>query len=301
MGCFKFIPEGWNDKREIYELDSIKEAYETGKTIQGFVDECDSDCNLYIKLGKNLTGIIPRKEVDLTSCDELGLTKDSVCRNKLNSFVQFKVKEIPNNNVVILSRKKANEEALDWMINNLHVGMVVKGIVRNMRKYGAFVEIGAGVVGLLHIEDISGVYGGVNVENNTQPNVEQNGIYNTTNFNNGTSTENATNVINSGVYGKVENVNNTGGYGNFATNNSDKGIITENADNLINVETNLPAKTGFWNKVKSVLFKEIKIELNPYEQKIEKEINDFLHQEITWQKVKNFLFQDISFGKKKDN
>ena len=155
MEYFDFIPEGWNDKREIYELDSIKEAYETGKTIQGFVDECDSDCNLYIKLGKNLTGIIPRKEVDLTSCDELGLTKASVCRNKLNSFVQFKVKEIPNNNVVILSRKKANEEALDWMINNLHVGMVVKGIVRNMRKYGAFVEIGAGVVGLLHIEDIS--------------------------------------------------------------------------------------------------------------------------------------------------
>ena len=154
---------------------------------------------------------------------------------------------------------------------------------------------------MANIEDISGVYGGVNVENNTQPNVEQNGIYNTTNFNNGTSTENATNVINSGVYGKVENVNNTDVYGNFATNNSDKGIITENADNLINVGTNLPAKTGFWNKVKSVLFKEIKIELNPYEQKIEKEINDFLHQEITWQKVKNFLFQDISFGKKKDN
>lgn len=154
---------------------------------------------------------------------------------------------------------------------------------------------------MANIEDISGVSGGVNVENNTQPNVEQNGIYNTTNFNNGTSTENATNVINSGVYGKVENVNNTGVYGNFATNNSDKGIITENADNLINVGTNLPAKTGFWNKVKSVLFKEIKIELNPYEQKIEKEINDFLHQEITWQKVKNFLFQDISFGKKKDN
>lgn len=154
---------------------------------------------------------------------------------------------------------------------------------------------------MANIEDISGVYGGVNVENNTQPNVEQNGIYNTTNFNNGTSTENATNVINSGVYGKVENVNNTGVYGNFATNNSDKEIITENADNLINVGTNLPAKTGFWNKVKSVLFKEIKIELNPYEQKIEKEINDFLHQEITWQKVKNFLFQDISFGKKKDN
>lgn len=155
MGCFNFIPEGWNDKREVYDLSTIKEAYETGKTIQGYVDECDSDCNLYVKLGKNLTGIIPRKEVDLTSSDELGLTKASVCRNKLNSFVQFKVKEVPNDNVAILSRKQANEEALNWMVDNLQEGMVVKGIVRNMRRYGAFVEIGSGVVGLLHIEDIS--------------------------------------------------------------------------------------------------------------------------------------------------
>ena len=30
--------------------------------------------------------------------------------------------------------------------------MCVNGIVRNIRPYGAFVEIGGGVVGLLHIE-----------------------------------------------------------------------------------------------------------------------------------------------------
>lgn len=33
--------------------------------------------------------------------------------------------------------------------------MIVKGIVKNIRPYGVFVEIGGGVVGLLHIEDIS--------------------------------------------------------------------------------------------------------------------------------------------------
>lgn len=34
-------------------------------------------------------------------------------------------------------------------------GQVVNGIVKNIRNYGVFVEIGAGVTGLLHIEDIS--------------------------------------------------------------------------------------------------------------------------------------------------
>ena len=34
-------------------------------------------------------------------------------------------------------------------------GNVLKGIVKSIQPYGAFVEIGGGVVGLLHIEDIS--------------------------------------------------------------------------------------------------------------------------------------------------
>ena len=56
----------------------------------------------------------------------------------------------------------------------------------------------------------------------------------------------------------------------------------------------------FWNKVKSVLFYDIKVELTPYEQKVEDEVNEFLHQEVTWTKVKNFLFQEVTFGKKKN-
>ena len=62
--------------------------------------------------------------------------------------------------------------------------------------------------------------------------------------------------------------------------------------------SNLPAKPSFFTKLKNALFYEIKVELTPYEQKIEDEINEFLHQEITWQSVKNFLFQEITFGKK---
>lgn len=108
-----------------------------------------------LNFGENLKGIIPRNEVDFLTCDEYGFTKPSICLNKLNSYVQFKVKEIYSDNQIILSRKKANEEALNWMNENLKPGQVVKGMVKNIRKYGVFVEIGAGVTGLLHIEDIS--------------------------------------------------------------------------------------------------------------------------------------------------
>lgn len=67
------------------------------------------------------------------------------------------------------------------------------------------------------------------------------------------------------------------------------------------VETNegvLPAKIGMWQKVKSFFLQEIKVELTPAQQQFENDLNDFLHIEITWQDFKDFLFQDITFGKK---
>ena len=60
------------------------------------------------------------------------------------------------------------------------------------------------------------------------------------------------------------------------------------------VGTNLPEKPSAWTKLKNALFYEIKVELTPYQQKIEDEINEFLHQEVTWQSFKNFLFQEVA-------
>ena len=68
---------------------------------------------------------------------------------------------------------------------------------------------------------------------------------------------------------------------------------------------NLPIKQGLWERFKVFWFekidwnREIKIELTPHQQKIENEINEFLHQEVTWKKIHDFLFKKIPFGKKK--
>ncbi len=109
----------------------------------------------------------------------------------------------------------------------------------------------------------------------------------------------------SGVFGGVEfNNNNDEQNQNVINTNSD----IENIDNIQNAGTirneNLPVKRGFWSKFKAFWLqeidwnKEVKVELTPYQQKVENEINDFLHQEITWDKVHDFLFQKISFRKK---
>ena len=64
-------------------------------------------------------------------------------------------------------------------------------------------------------------------------------------------------------------------------------------------KNNLPVKPTGISKFVNFLFTDIKVELTPYEQKVEDEINEFLYQDITFEKFKNFLFKEITFGKKK--
>ncbi len=109
----------------------------------------------------------------------------------------------------------------------------------------------------------------------------------------------------SGVFGGIEFQNNEDNQNNnqIENNNNENNQLFQNAGTIR--DKSLPVKQGFWSKFKAFWLqeidwnKEIKVELTPYQQKVENEINDFLHQEITWDKVHDFLFQEVRFGKNK--
>lgn len=151
----RFIPEGWETTTGPLTEETIQQAYQNNKIMQGYVNKCDINYNLYVDLGNDLVGMIPREEIEAINIDTLGLPKPNICMNKVNKIVQFKVKGLREDRSVILSRREVGEEALNWAIHELTPGDTVCGIVRNIRPYGVFIEIGGGIVGLLHIEDIS--------------------------------------------------------------------------------------------------------------------------------------------------
>lgn len=155
MSIPKFMPEGWEN--EVTELngEDVNKYIKEGNILQGLVKECDEQYNLYVKFENGLTGIMPRAEVEAVNIEGTGLPKENLCTGKVHKFVQFKIKELTEDNKVILSRKKVQEEALNWIKNDLKEGQTVTGIVKNIKPYGAFVEIGGGIVGLVHIEDLS--------------------------------------------------------------------------------------------------------------------------------------------------
>lgn len=155
MNTLKFVPEGWNNEVVNLETKDIQGYIDTKETLQGIVKECDQNYNLHINIGDGLTGIIPREEIEGINIEESGLPKINLCTGKVHKFVQFKIKEVNQNNIAILSRKEVQEEALNWVKKDLEIGEKVTGIVKNIKPYGAFIEIGGGVVGLAHIEDLS--------------------------------------------------------------------------------------------------------------------------------------------------
>ncbi len=144
MSTFKFFPEGWKSE----------DTEETKDILQGIVKNCDKDYNLHVKLKNGMHGIIPRQEIEAINVDEKGYPKENLCIGKVHKYVQFKLKE-KDGDKLIFSRKDVQQEVLNSVKIDLKVGDNIKGIVKNITPYGAFIDIGGGVVGLAYIEDLS--------------------------------------------------------------------------------------------------------------------------------------------------
>ena len=158
----RFLPEGWDftesepDEALAKKLTELQKAKDNNDTLEGIVTMADADFNLYVDLD-GVKGIVPRAEVSATVGRD-GLPMPVASITKVNKKVQFKIKDIKqeNGNIeVVLSRKDVEIEVKKWMFENLKEGMILSGIVRNMEQYGVFIDVGGGVTGLLHIEDIS--------------------------------------------------------------------------------------------------------------------------------------------------
>lgn len=153
----KYLPEYYSKTSyNVYTLNELKEALLNKTIIKALAVACDSEYNLKVDLGI-CQGDIPRKEVSIIHEPD-GFPKPTLSIFKVGLVVLCKIIHIgpPDDNgpKIILSIAEVEKEVRSWVFG-LNEGDVIPGIVRNMEQYGAFIDIGAGVTGLLHIEDIS--------------------------------------------------------------------------------------------------------------------------------------------------
>ncbi|MBT4790957.1 MAG: 30S ribosomal protein S1 [Halobacteriovoraceae bacterium] len=137
------------DKAEILQAwDKISEACEKGEPVQGTVI-AKVKGGLSVDIG--VKAFLPGSQIDIRPTKNL----DKFIGKKMEfKVIKFNKKR---GNIVLSRRAILAEERgklRDETLSQIQEGMIVKGIVKNITDYGAFIDLG-GVDGLLHITDMS--------------------------------------------------------------------------------------------------------------------------------------------------
>lgn len=154
----KFYPEGKNQElsKQFESLDELKAAMIQGEILESKVLLCDREHNLHVDLGA-VRGIIPRVEGAVGIDD--GSVRDIALISKVNKSVCFTVlgfqRDIYDNNLAILSRRAVQLRCLNEYLGKLIVGDVIDARVTHLEKFGAFIDIGAGINALIPIDMLS--------------------------------------------------------------------------------------------------------------------------------------------------
>ena len=157
----QYTPEGtliksFQNHEHISDLKGLEKALEKQMILEAPVILCDHNFNLHVSLGSKIKGIIPRDEVQYSPKEE---TRDIAILTRVGKPVCFKVqgfeKDANGETVAILSRKSAQRECVLNYIETLEAGDIIPTKITHLENFGAFVDIGCGIVSLLSIDSIS--------------------------------------------------------------------------------------------------------------------------------------------------
>lgn len=151
-----YAPEGARlddrqNKDRIRSLAGLRAARDAGTIVESVAVSCDPEHNLIVELGGDY-GIIPRNECAIGI--ESGETREIAILSRVGKPVCFVVTEAEEG-YIRLSRRLAQERALAWLLANLRPGDVIPACVTHLEPFGAFVDVGCGVISFIGIENIS--------------------------------------------------------------------------------------------------------------------------------------------------
>lgn len=131
----------WNTLNEVYKNENEMEV----KVIE------TRDSGLLVDV-MGVNGFIPKSQISVDFLKDLDEYKGKTLNAIILDIDQKK------NRLVLSSRKleeEKNRKAKEEVLGSINEGQVVSGTVDKIVNYGAFIDLGGGVSGLLHISDIS--------------------------------------------------------------------------------------------------------------------------------------------------
>ncbi|MBQ0083711.1 MAG: 30S ribosomal protein S1 [Clostridiales bacterium] len=157
----EYYPEGFicdtvQNKKRLRTPSDIAALVGTGEIVESVAFMCNSEHDLIVDLGC-MRGIIRREEGAIGIAQ--GVTRDIALISRVGKSVCFTVESVKPDNTgklcAILSRRKAQEICRKEFIEKLSAGDVINARVTHLESFGAFCDIGCGIVALLPIDSIS--------------------------------------------------------------------------------------------------------------------------------------------------
>ncbi|MBQ1202567.1 MAG: 30S ribosomal protein S1 [Loktanella sp.] len=155
-----YLPEGAllttaENQAATSSLTALMRAQDEQMLLEARVVRCDVEHNLIVQLPCG-EGIIPHDEGAQGIAE--GTTKDIALISRVGKPVCFVVTGFEQTGDVcrpVLSRRVAQERCREEFLNHLRPGDVVPARVTRLETFGAFCDIGCGLVALMPIADIS--------------------------------------------------------------------------------------------------------------------------------------------------
>lgn len=134
---------------------SIMRAISDDVILEGMVIRCDEKFTLTVDLGW-IKGYIDKQDVQFSPIDDeirdiavITRVGKAVCFKVLGFFIENGVKALR------LSRKEAQRECYDKYLSDCIPGDILDAKITHLENYGAFVDVGCGIISLLTIDCIS--------------------------------------------------------------------------------------------------------------------------------------------------
>ncbi len=150
----ELIGQAWN-KEYISSPAGLERAMLKGQILEATALKCDGEMNLYIDLG-GIVGIMPRGEAQYSPSGEPA--KDIAIITRVGKPVCFKVMGFGKHrdrSCVMLSRREAQKECMSEYLSRIVPGDIIAARVTHLEQFGAFVDIGCGIISLLSVDCIS--------------------------------------------------------------------------------------------------------------------------------------------------
>lgn len=153
----RYLPEGRllhapDNQAALASLPALARAMDQETVLEGRATLCTPDHDLTVTLGP-FTGVIPREETALGIRE--GTAREIAILSRVGKPVAFTVTGLDDSGAtLLLSRRRAQELALEALLDT-PAGTILPATVTHLEPFGAFVDVGCGVVSLIGIENIS--------------------------------------------------------------------------------------------------------------------------------------------------